>query len=212
MKEHLPATIDEYIAECPAQVQPKLHELRQTIRAAAPQATEKISWGMATFDYRGNLVHFSAQKKHIGFHPASSAIVAFAEELAGYTCSKGTVQLPYSQPLPLDLIGRMVAFRVAEQERFAAEKQAGQKNPPRELRPRYEMPDDVADALSLAGLRAAYESRPPYQRNDYIGWITRAKQPATREKRLRQMLDELRAGDAYMGLTYKAKKAEEEII
>lgn len=104
----------------------------------------------------------------------------------------------------------MIAFRVAEQERLFAEKQAGKKVKPRELRPRYKMPTDVAAALSRESLYGAYESRPPYQRNDYIGWIDRAKQTATREKRLRQMLDELASGDAYMGCAYKAKKSEEE--
>ena len=210
MEQTTPTTMDEYIAGCPVAVQPALNELRRTIAKAAPQATEKISWGMATFTYHGNLVHFSAQKAHIGFHPTPSAIDAFQDELKGYPCSKGTVRLPYCQPLPVDLIQRMVAFRVAEQEQRAAEKQAGKKAPPRELRPRCEMPADVAEALSREGLQAAYETRPPYQRNDYIGWITRAKQSATREKRLRQMLDELHAGDAYMGMDYKAKKPGEE--
>ena len=90
---------------------------------------------MATFDYHGNLVHFSAQKNHIGFHPAPSAIVAFEAELKNYKCSKGTVQFPYAKPLPLDLIRRMVAFRVAEQEQLAGTKKTGQKSPSRELRP-----------------------------------------------------------------------------
>ena len=210
MEQTTPTTIDAYIAACPAQVQPILQELRHTIVEAAPNATEKISWGMATFDFHGNLVHFSAQKKHIGFHPTPSAIVAFAEKLTDYTCSKGTVQLPYEVPLPLDLIRQMVAFRVAEQEKLFAAKQAGKKAPPRALRPRYEMPTDVASALSRKGLQAAYDARPAYQRNDYIGWITRAKQTATREKRLRQMLDELATADAYMGQAYHAKKTEED--
>ncbi len=69
----------------------------------------------------------------------------------------------------------------------------------------YPMPDDVKEALADAGLLAAYEQRPPYQQNDYIGWITRGKREETRQKRLEQMLDELRAGDAYMGMAYHAK-------
>lgn len=210
MEKTTPATIDEYIAGYPQEVQPMLYSLRRAIIEAAPQAAEKISWGMAAFNYHGNLVLFSAEKKHIGFHPAPSAIDAFGEELKDYVCSKGTVRFPYDKPLPTALVGRMVAFRVQEQERLAAEKQAGKKAPPRELRPRCEMPADVAEALSREGLQREYDARPPYQRNDYLGWITRAKQSATREKRLRQMLDELRAGDAYMGTAYKAKKRSEE--
>lgn len=208
MKPSTPATIAEYIAAAPAEVQPQLRQLYKTIVEAAPQATEKISWGMATFVLHGNLVHFSAEKKHIGFHPAPSAIVAFAKELEDYSCSKGTVQLPYEKPLPLALIRRMVAYRVAEQERLAADKQAGKAAPPRTLRPRWEMPEDVTAALAREGLTEAYRLRPPYQQNDYLGWIARAKQSATREKRLGQMLEELAAGDAYMGQPYRAKKLE----
>lgn len=73
------------------------------------------------------------------------------------------------------------------------------------LRERHPMPDDVAEALAEHGLRAAYDARPPYQRNDYIGWITRAKRTATREKRLAQMLDELARGDVYMRMAWAGK-------
>lgn len=127
MPQEVPTTIDEYIAGCNPEIQPVLRKLRSAIAEAAPEATEKISWGMATFAYHGNLVHFSAEKKHIGFHPAPSAIEAFRKELADYRCSKGTVQFPYERPLPLDLIGRMVRFRIAEQEALAEEKKQGRK-------------------------------------------------------------------------------------
>ena len=73
-------------------------------------------------------------------------------------------------------------------------------------RPRHPMPDDVHEALLASGLMAAYDARPPYQRNDYIGWIVRAKRPATRLKRLRQMLDELTAGDTYMNMPWNARR------
>ena len=164
---------------------------------------------MATFTYHGNLVHFSSEKRHAGFHPAPSAIDAFREELSPYVCSKGTVRFPYDAPLPIDLIQRMVRFRVEEQRRLAEEKRLG-KSTPQEPRARYEMPEDLSAALSREGLRGAYDARPPYQRNDYIGWIARAKRPETREKRLRQMLDELHTGDAYMGMSYSAKKSVKE--
>ena len=78
----------------------------------------------------------------------------------------------------------------------------------RTKRERYPMPDFIRDALAAKELAAAYDARPPYQRNDYIGWITRAKLPATREKRLAQMLDELAKGDAYMKMAYRAKRQE----
>lgn len=109
-------TIDEYIMQYPPEVQALMNALRATIREAAPNASEKISWGMATFVLHGNLVHFAGEKQHIGFHPAPSAIEAFKTELEEYHTSKGTVQFPYEKPMPLELIGRMVCFRVAEQE------------------------------------------------------------------------------------------------
>jgi len=72
-------------------------------------------------------------------------------------------------------------------------------------RPRYPMPGYIREALEARGLRYAYDARPPYQRNDYIGWITRAKRPETQQKRLNQMLDELEKGDVYMKMAWKAK-------
>lgn len=108
------ASIDDYIATFPANVQKKLEELRAAIRAAAPAAEEKISYQMPTFALKGNLVHFAAWKTHIGFYPAPSGIAAFQNELAKYANSKGAVQFPLEQPLPLKLISKIVKFRVAE--------------------------------------------------------------------------------------------------
>ena len=113
-KQAAPSTIDEYIAQFPEEIQQKLQEIRAVIRAAAPEATEKISYQMPTFYLRGNLVHFAAFKKHIGFYPVLSGIAAFEEKLAPYKRSKGAVQFPLDQPIPTELIGRIVQFRVAE--------------------------------------------------------------------------------------------------
>ena len=107
-------TIDEYIATFPAEVQKLLQEMRSTIRAAAPEAQEKISYQMPTFYLKGNLVHFAAHQKHIGFYPAPTGIEAFQAELAVYKGAKGSVQFPIDQPLPLDLVRRIVEYRVAE--------------------------------------------------------------------------------------------------
>lgn len=74
-------------------------------------------------------------------------------------------------------------------------------------RPRYPMPDYIRDALNEYGVMDAYQARPPYQQNDYIGWITRAKREATQQKRLNQMLDELKTGDVYMKMKWKSKQA-----
>lgn len=107
-------TIDEFISHYPADIQTLLEQIRTTIRETAPAATEKICYGIPTFALNGNLVHFAAYNKHIGFYPASSAIQAFQYELAGYNCSKGTVQFPLDKPLPLELIDKIVRFRVQE--------------------------------------------------------------------------------------------------
>lgn len=115
-------TIDEYILQFSPDIKERLNTLRIAIRETAPEAVEKISWGMATFVLHGNLVHFAAQKNHIGFYPAPSAIEMFAAELAEYRGSKGAVQFPYTKPLPLELIRRIVQFRVEEQMTLARTK------------------------------------------------------------------------------------------
>ena len=118
-------SIDEYIASFPEDVQAALQAMRETIRAAAPDAVERISYQMPTFAQEGNLVHFAAVKDGIGFYPTSSGIAAFQQELSRYEGSKGAVRFPQNQPLPLELITRIVRFRVAENlSRAAARAQA----------------------------------------------------------------------------------------
>lgn len=107
-------SIDEYIATFPEEIQKLLEELRATIKAAAPDAEEKISYQMPTFALKGNLVHFAAFKNHIGFYPTSSGVQAFKRELSIYAGAKGSVRFPLGKPLPLKLIRRIVKFRVAE--------------------------------------------------------------------------------------------------
>jgi uncharacterized protein YdhG (YjbR/CyaY superfamily) len=107
-------TIDEYIATFPKNVQVILEELRQTIRDSAPNATEAISYQIPTFKLNGNLVHFAAFKNHIGFYPTSSGITEFKKELSQYEVSKGTVRFPIGEPIPFDLIKKIVKYRVKE--------------------------------------------------------------------------------------------------
>lgn len=120
-------TIDEYIAGFPPETQAILQELRAVIRAAAPEAQEKISYQMPTFALHGNLVHFAAWKTHIGLYPTASGTQAFQQELAAYTTSKGAVRFPLDQPLPFDLIRKIVAFRVEEARQKAAQKKTRRK-------------------------------------------------------------------------------------
>lgn len=107
-------SIDEYINTFPDHIQEKLNRLREVIRELAPQAQEKISYQMPTFYLNGNLVHFAAFKSHIGFYPTSSGIEAFTSELTNYKYSKGAVQFPLEEPLPIELIKKIVRFRVEE--------------------------------------------------------------------------------------------------
>lgn len=107
-------TIDEYIAAFPADIQTILQKIRATIRKAAPDATEAISYRMPTFKLNGNLVHFAAFKNHIGFYPVPSGIEKFKKELSVYKGAKGSAQFPLDKPIPYGLIGRIVKFRVKE--------------------------------------------------------------------------------------------------
>lgn len=111
-----PATVDEYIAQHPPQQQELLQQVRQTICRAAPNATEKISWGMPTYHQKENLVHFAMHKSHLGFYPSPEAIEAFAKELEPYKKSKGAVQFPLAKPMPYALIAQMTAWRAKQVE------------------------------------------------------------------------------------------------
>ena len=106
--------ITAYISQFPEEVQSKLNELRSLIRELVPTATEKISYQMPTYYLEGNLVHFAGYKNHIGFYPAPSGISAYEEEIKKYKYAKGSVQFPVNAPLPIDLISRIVKFRVDE--------------------------------------------------------------------------------------------------
>lgn len=106
--------ITDYILQFSPDVQAKLNQMREAILEIAPEAAEKISYGMPTFYLNGNLVHFAAFKRHIGFYPGADGIAAFAPEFGGYQFSKGAVQFPLDRPLPLELVKRITAFRRAQ--------------------------------------------------------------------------------------------------
>ena len=107
-------TIDEYIKTFPPDIQSVLEKMRQTIRKAAPEAIEVISYQMPAFKLDGILVFFAAHKNHIGFYPTSSGIEAFQEELSHYKASKGAVQFPLDKPIPFDLVAKITIFRAKE--------------------------------------------------------------------------------------------------
>jgi uncharacterized protein YdhG (YjbR/CyaY superfamily) len=106
--------IDEYIYLFPDAVQQLMNTLRMVIQEEAPDSIERIAYGMPTFYQFGNVCHFAAFKNHIGFFPGANGVAAFLPELTEYKTSKGTIQFPYSKPMPLDLVRRIVRFRVDE--------------------------------------------------------------------------------------------------
>lgn len=109
-----PASVDEYIVGFPKEVQDILKQVRATIRKAAPEAQETIAYGMPAYRLNGPLVYFAAFKSHIGFYATPTGHEAFAKELSKYKQGKGSVQFPLDQPIPFDLITRIVKFRVTE--------------------------------------------------------------------------------------------------
>jgi uncharacterized protein YdhG (YjbR/CyaY superfamily) len=108
------SNIDEYIKDFPVEVQELLEKMRSTIKKAAPQAEEKISYGIPTFALSGNLVHFAGYKQHIGFYPGAAGIEAFRAEISKYKNAKGSVQFPIDQKLPLALVSKIVKFRLKQ--------------------------------------------------------------------------------------------------
>ena len=107
-------TVDDYLSSLEENQKNILEELRKAIKKAAPEAKELISYNMPAFKFHGILIYYAIYKKHVGLYPASNTFGAFSEELKGYETSKGTIRFPVEKPLPLDLIERIVKFRVDE--------------------------------------------------------------------------------------------------
>lgn len=115
--------VDVYISGFPAEVQVKLQQLRATIKKAAPEAVEIISYQMPAYKFNGMLVYFAAYKNHIGFYPGADGIATFKRELSVYKGAKGSVQFPIDKPLPLEIITQIVEFRVFQNREKAAAKE-----------------------------------------------------------------------------------------
>ena len=117
-----PKNIDEYIAGFSLDVQNILEQIRAVIREAAPDAEETIKYQIPTFVLQENIVHFAAFKNHVGFYPTPSGIEEFKDELSSYESAKGSVRFPIDKPMPLELIRKIVMFRVKEVTAKAAAK------------------------------------------------------------------------------------------
>lgn len=102
-----PETIDEYISEQPEEIQPILHETRKVLRETLPDCQEKISWSMPTYWKGRNIIHFAAQKAHLGIYPGPDAIEEFSEQLKNYKTTKGAIQFPYKKGIPYELISEI---------------------------------------------------------------------------------------------------------
>ena len=107
-------TVDTYLAAQPPKVRKLLKSLRETIRAAAPDAEEKLSYGMPYYGQKGRIAYFAAHSGHIGFYAVPAGMEPFKQEIKPYQTGKATLRFPFDAPLPLDLVSRIVRFRVAQ--------------------------------------------------------------------------------------------------
>ncbi len=127
MKSTQYTTVDEYLAMFPKEISDKLQIIRMIIKETAPEAIETISYQMPAFKHKGMLVYFAAFEKHIGFYPGSSGVLHFEHELKAYKTSKGTLQIPHSSEIPIEVIRKIVAFRLRENELNAEMKKTKKK-------------------------------------------------------------------------------------
>ena len=114
MNTNNPINFEQYILTFPEEIRERLQKIRALVIKIAPDAVEKISYGMPAFTLHGMLLYYAAHTKHIGFYPFTTAIEAFRDELKDYKTAKGSIQFPNNKPLPLKLISQIIEFRVAE--------------------------------------------------------------------------------------------------
>ena len=155
-----PADVTEYLARCAPEVRTQLTALRRLIQHAAPAAVETLAYGMPTYRQGVNLVHFAAFPQHIGFYPTPAGMTAFAAEFAGYVSGKGSVQFPLDQPLPLELIERVVRFRVAEVEGGQAPRAKAATQKPAPAKPGPAKPGPANPARAKAVKAKAVPGKP----------------------------------------------------
>ena len=196
-------TIDEYHAAQPPEIRETLEKLRQAIKQAAPSATETISYGMPAFRANKILVYYAINKKHIGFYPTPNPIVHFKNELEKYPTSKGAVQFPLDQPLPLPLIQEMVTFRFNEDAK---------EKPTTILHGIFhKVPADIENALNAnLDILELWNTLTAIQRNEWICWVTIVKKEETRTEHILRMLKELKEGKripcCWPGCPHRKKK------
>lgn len=119
--------VDKFIGTFPEHTQKMLEIVRETIRKAAPEAEEHFSYMMPAYKFQGALVYFSGYKNHIGFYPGASGVANFKDDIAKYKTAKGSIQFPLDEPVPTDLISKIVQFRTAENLKKSAAKSKKKK-------------------------------------------------------------------------------------
>ena len=178
--------IDEYHGMQPDSIRQLLDTIRHTIKQAAPNAEETISYGMPAFKENKVLIYYAVNKNHIGIYPGSNAIVYFKKELEKYSTSKGAIQISLAKPIPVGLIKKLVKFRIAED----AKKNNG-------LLPGiyHELTADIKKAIKLnKAIIDKWNNLTPIQRNEWICWITIVKKAETRREHIQRMMEELQDG------------------
>lgn len=195
-------TVDAYLARLPRAERRVLTAVREAIRRSAPDATEKIAYQVPVYFHNGWLISFKSGKNFLSLITMSHEVMRqLKRELSDYEVSGTSIHFSAGHSLPAALVMKIVKLRLAEN----AEKR---RHPAKRIpRKRYPMPAMVKAALT-GSLLSLYRARPSYQQNDYLMWIGEAKQHATKEKRLKQMLTELRQGNVYMKRTWKGKKSQ----
>jgi uncharacterized protein YdhG (YjbR/CyaY superfamily) len=179
--------INEYHAYQDPRHRELLEQLRQAIKQAAPLATETISYGMPAFRQNKILVYYAMNKNHIGFYPTPHPIAYFEKELEKYSTSKGAIQFPVDEPLPLDLIKKIVQFRVEEDANSLL----------MDVMPGvlHQVPEDIKKVLKAdTNLLARWNKLTPIQRNEWICWVTIVKKEETRAEHIQRMIEDLKEG------------------
>lgn len=180
-------TIDGYHALQPDEFIGMLEDLRGAIKEAAPMATETISYGMPAFLQNKILVYYAFNKKHIGFYPTPNPINFFKKELEPYKTSKGAIQFPIDQPLPISLIKKIVEFRVEEVKNSLI----------MNILPGvvHEIPEDMLQVITAdLDLLERWNNLTPIQRNEWICWVTIVKTAETRAEHIHRMIEEIQEG------------------
>lgn len=194
--------VKEYIDSFDKPMADALSNLHEIISSTVPEAEDKIYYNLPTFMYKGILVVIAGFANHCSLITIKKETLAkFKERLKGYKISGATVQFTPEKPLPKDVVIDILKERIKDNEFEITQPKIAPKP-----KPKHQMSEFILSGLEQSGLVEDYYARPEYQQNDYIGWIESAKQQATKEKRLGQMLEELEVGGVYMKMPHPASK------